>query len=165
MRDGLRVNVNDMLRGVQVTIVRSWLHSTSDFRSTRRVSPFYQEVSSPHPLQVGTSNLFRLVGASYLGRYLSKRRRAALANFKLRCASLNFLLSTRDGSCCGECSWCFMGVQHKHHLLLECRSTQMSHLRGRFPSLFRVNNLRFLFSLVSRPPKWILQGCLCDVMR
>ena len=145
VRDGLRVNVNDVLRGVQVTIVRSWLHRTSDFRSTRSVSPFYQEVSSPHPLQVGKSNLFRLVGASYLGRYLSRQRRAALANFRLRCAPLNFLLSARDGSCCGECSWCFMGVQDEHHLFFECRSTQMSHLRGRFPSLFRVNNLRSFF--------------------
>ena len=145
MRGGQRIDVSAALRGVQAAIVRSWLHRTSDFRSTRSVSPFYQEVSSLHPLQVGKTNLFRLTGASYLGRYLSRQRQAALANFRLRCAPLSFLRSVRDDSGCAECSWCHMGVQDEHHLIFECPSLRMVHLRGRFASLYQVNNLRSFF--------------------
>ena len=112
---------------------------------TPNISPFYQEVSSLHPLQVGKTNLFRLTGASYLGRYLSRQRQAALANFRLRCAPLSFLRSVRDDSGCAECSWCHMGVQDEHHLIFECPSLRMVHLRGRFASLYQVNNLRSFF--------------------
>ena len=145
MRDGFRVDVNDALRGVQVAIVRSWLHRTRDFRSTRSVSPFYLEVSSLRPLQVGKTNLFRLPGASYLGRYLSRQRQAALANFRLRCAPLYLLRSARNDACCAECSWCHMSMQDEYHLIFECPSIQMTQLRERFASLYQVNSLRSFF--------------------
>ena len=93
MRGGQRIDVRDALRGVQVAVVRSRLHRTSDFRLTPNVSPFYQEVSALCPLQVGKTNFFRLTGASYLGFYLSRQRQAALANFILRYAPLSFLRS------------------------------------------------------------------------
>ena len=144
-RGSQRIDVSDALRGVQVAIVRSWLHRTSDLKLTRSVSPFYQEVSSLRPLQVGKTNLFRLTSASYLDRYLSRQWQAALANFRLRRAPLSFLRCVRDDSACAECSWCHMGVQDEHHLIFECPGLRMVLLCGRFASLYQVHNLRSFF--------------------
>jgi len=164
MRGGQRIGVNDALRGVQAAIVRSWLHRTSDSRSTRSVSPFYQEVSSLHPLQVGKTNLFRLTGASYLGRYLSRQRQATLANFRLRCAPLSFLRSVRDDSGCAECSWCHMGVQDEHHLIFECPSLRMVHPSWAICFVVSSEQLALFFSPVSPSLERFLQGSY-DAMR
>ena len=145
LQEGVNVDINNSLRKAQIFVIRSWLHNTSDFRSTRSVSPFYQEIVAGKPLRVGKTNLFRLPGAPYVSRYLSKHRHALLACFRLRCAPLQFLLSVREGISSVLCKWCSRGIQDEFHVFLECQSPQLCELRVRFAPLFQVHDLRSFY--------------------